>query len=61
MGKDDFFLSAQLALACNLPAEEGFDFVETLDDLDEFNGIDCRNHDEASAISKQAIQNPAKG
>ena len=26
-------------------AEEGFHFVETLDDLDEFNGIDCRNHD----------------
>ena len=26
-------------------AEEGSHFVETLDDLDEFNGIDCRNHD----------------
>jgi len=26
-------------------AEEGFHFGETLDDLNEFNGIDCRNHD----------------
>ena len=26
-------------------AEAGFHYVETLDDLGEFNGIDCRNRD----------------
>ena len=42
-------------------ADAGFHYVETLDDLGEFNGIDCRNRDWGSAITKQAVRQTTKG
>jgi hypothetical protein len=35
-----------ISIICAQPlADAGFHYVETLDDLGEFNGIDCRNRD----------------